>query len=50
MTPFEQGYAAFLAGLKRQENPFDKDSAPHSLVRWIEGWNKAYRARQEKKV
>lgn len=50
MTPFEQGYAAFLAGLQRQENPFDKDVAPHSLKRWADGWNKAYRARQEKNV
>lgn len=50
MTPFEKGYAAFLAGLQRAENPFDKDAAPHSLKRWIDGWNKAYRARQEKQV
>lgn len=48
--PFEQGYAAFLAGLQRVENPFDKDTAPISLRHWIDGWNKAYLARQEKQV
>ena len=48
MTPFELGYAAFLKGLDRQENPFDKDTSPHSLKRWADGWNKAYRARQER--
>lgn len=50
MTPFEQGYRAFLNGLKRDENPFDKEHAPHSLKRWAEGWNKAYRARLEKQT
>lgn len=50
MTPFEQGYAAFLAGLQRDENPFDKDTAPHSVKRWADGWNKAYRAQQEKQT
>lgn len=48
MTPFEQGYAAFLKGLTRQENPFDKNESPWSLGQWVKGWNKAYRARQEK--
>lgn len=48
MTPFEQGYAAFLKGLKREENPFDKEESPHSLKRWIDGWNKGYRARAER--
>lgn len=48
MTPFEQGYAAFLNGLARTENPFDKEDAPWSLKRWNDGWNKAYRARQER--
>jgi len=50
MTAFEQGYAAFLMGLKRDENPFTEEAAPHSQKRWIEGWNKAYRARQEKQT
>ena len=49
MTPFEQGYAAFLSGMKREENPFGTDS-PHSLKRWNDGWNKAYRARMEKQT
>lgn len=47
MTAFEQGYEAFLRGMSRDENPFDKDGAPWSMKRWAEGWNKAYRARQE---
>jgi len=50
MTPFEQGYAAFLKGLKRDENPFDEKSAPWGFSKWIAGWNKAYRARQEKQT
>lgn len=50
MTAFEQGYAAFLAGLQRDENPFDTDASPHALKRWAEGWNKACRARQEKQT
>ena len=50
MTPFEQGYAAFLAGLARNENPFDAEASPHSLKRWIDGWDKAYRARLEKQT
>lgn len=50
MTAFEQGYAAFLKGLQRDENPFTEADAPHSSTRWIEGWNKAYRARQEKQT
>jgi ribosome modulation factor len=50
MTPFELGYAAFLKGMSRDENPFDKDDSPWSLGKWIEGWNKAYRARQEKQT
>ena len=50
MTPFELGYKAFLSGLQRDENPFDKEASPHSLKRWADGWNKAYRARQEKQT
>ena len=50
MTPFELGYAAFLKGLKRDENPFDAEGSPHSMKRWTEGWNKAYRTRLEKQV
>lgn len=48
MTPFEQGYAAFIAGHRVKANPFDKEVAPHSFKRWGEGWNKAFRARQER--
>lgn len=50
MTPFEQGYAAFPSGMKREENPFDAESSPHSFKQWNDGWNKAYRARLEKKT
>lgn len=48
MTPFEQGYAAFLRGLQVDDCPFDKDGAPYSLKRWVCGWRKAHAARQEK--
>lgn len=48
MTPFEQGYAAFLAGKHVKANPFDKEVVPYSFKRWGEGWNKAYRDRQER--
>ncbi|MNL15467.1 hypothetical protein D3C87_1364550 [compost metagenome] len=50
MTPFELGYAAFLKGLDRQENPFDAEKCSFSCKRWTEGWNKAYRARMEKQT
>lgn len=50
MTPFEQGYDAFLRGMGRDENPFDSEQSPYSLKRWIAGWNKAYRARLEKQT
>lgn len=50
MTPFEQGYAAYLRGLQRDENPYDADGCPWSMQRWAEGWNKAYRARLEKQT
>jgi ribosome modulation factor len=50
MTAFEQGYDAFLRGLNREENPFDAAKCSFSVKRWIDGWNKAYRARQEKQT
>lgn len=50
MTPFEKGYAGFLAGKTADDNPFNAEACPVSVKRWIEGWNKAYRARQEKNV
>lgn len=37
MTPFEQGYAAFLRGQGLTENPFNKETSPHSLSRWNDG-------------
>lgn len=43
ITPFEQGYAAFLRGIGLKENPFDGDVASCSRSRWEEGWNKAQR-------
>ena len=50
MTAFEQGYAAFLSGTDRKENPFDAEKCSFSCKRWTEGWNKAYRARMEKQT
>lgn len=50
MTPFELGYAAFLKGLQRDENPFEEENTPYSFKHWVQGWNKAYRARKEKQV
>lgn len=41
MTPFEQGYAAFLSGIKIDANPFDGDASPRSRKRWEDGWKKA---------
>lgn len=45
ITPFEQGYAAFLRGAGLNQNPFDTENStsPVSKQRWIEGWNKAQR-------
>ncbi|MGY2183343.1 hypothetical protein [Pseudomonas agarici] len=45
INPFEQGYAAFLKGQGLTQNPFntEKDTAPFSKQRWIDGWNKAQR-------
>lgn len=48
MTPFETGYAAFLRGLGLDENPYDKESSPHSRSRWNAGWDKAQRDRMRK--
>lgn len=39
ITPFEQGYAAFLRGVSLEHNPFE--AAPFSKQRWVDGWNKA---------
>lgn len=50
MTAFEQGYAAFLKGMDRRENPFDEETCSFSRKRWADGWNKAYRARLEKQT
>ncbi|WP_434695222.1 hypothetical protein J3P89_18405 [Pseudomonas sp. Z1-14] len=43
INPFEQGYAAFLKGIK--QNPFEteNDTSPVSKQKWTEGWNKAQR-------
>lgn len=45
MTPFEQGYKAFLDKLDLTENPIDKETCPYGYKRWAEGWGKA---RQDK--
>lgn len=46
MTAFEQGYAAFLKGLQRDENPFDAETCSFSLKRWTGGTKPIERARR----
>jgi len=41
MTPFEQGYDAFLKGVPKDKNPFDEKKSPHSCERWFAGHAKA---------
>lgn len=48
MTPFEQGYAAFLAGKADWANPFDADTTPWSRKRWADGWRVACSRRLER--
>jgi hypothetical protein len=36
MTPFEQGYAAFLSGKPKDANPFG-DATPWSANKWVDG-------------
>lgn len=43
ITPFEQGFLAFVKGASPKENPFDVDKSPISNHRWSAGWNKAQR-------
>jgi len=45
MTPFEQGYAAFLGGKPKDANPFG-DTTPWSANKWIDGWTRARRDRK----
>jgi len=45
MTPFEQGYKAFLDGKPKDGNPFD-DKSPWSANKWIDGWTRARRDRK----
>ena len=46
MTPFEQGYKAFLDGKQKEENEFDAEKCPNSHGRWIDGWTQARRDRK----
>ena len=46
LTPFEVGYAAFLGGQTREDNPFDKTDSPWSRTKWDKGWVAASRARK----
>lgn len=48
MTPFEEGYAAYLRGDRQEMNKFDKEKAPHSHVRWDAGWKRARRDHDHK--
>lgn len=41
--PFEQGYAAFLAGIRSEENPFNDSDTPYSQRQWGRGWVAAQR-------
>ena len=41
MTPFEQGYDAFLKGIPKDKNPFDEEKYPNSCKRWFAGHAKA---------
>lgn len=47
MTPFEQGYKAFLDGKPKDSNPFD-DKSPWSANKWIDGWTRARSDRRSK--
>lgn len=38
LTPYELGYAAYLAGKSQEENPYDSDDSPVSRKRWNAGW------------
>lgn len=50
MTPFEQGYAAFLSGKPIGANPFDVEVCPYSRGRWESGWYSAQFRRKEKQT
>ena len=49
MTPFEQGYKAFLEGVTAKENPFDDKTCPYSRKRWDCGWTMAQVDRRAKR-
>ncbi len=49
MTPFEQGYKAFLDGEKKDNNPFNADACPYSNKRWECGWGRAMADRRSKR-
>lgn len=40
MTPFEQGYKAFLDGVPKDGNPFG-EGEPWSSGKWLAGWRRA---------
>ena len=41
MTPFEQGYKAFLEGAAKDDCPPDEETCPKSRVKWVAGWTRA---------
>lgn len=41
LTPYEAGYKAFLDGKSRSDNPHAGDVSPHSLKRWLDGFDAA---------
>jgi hypothetical protein len=50
LTPFEQGYADFLAGVGLEDNPHDADKSPWYFGKWRDGWKAARKSKQEKMV
>ncbi len=38
MTSFELGYEAHSKGTKREDNPYDKEKSPKSMLEWDRGW------------
>lgn len=50
LTPFERGYADFLAGIGLEENPFDEKTCKWSTDKWRDGWKPARKSKQEKMV
>lgn len=46
MTPFEQGYDAFLKGVPKENNPYDEEKTPYSCRHWFAGHARARKDRK----